>query len=327
MTVRSPVHARTAVAALSGLAIPQVSLSPGSLNFPDVTVGSTGLPLTVTVTNNRPTRVTFGSPRVAFTGPAAGDFSLQSTTCLNTLNSGASCNILVAFRPSAGGGRSATLAVNTNALNSPHLAALTGIGTTPLTITPTNVTFGSTNVGLTSAPQQVTIRNNQAVGVTFAPVSVTGDFALDVVGTTCGTTLGAAQSCVISLTMRPTVAGPRTGSLVITSGTTSSPIALSGIGINGVTASATSLTFAPQLVNTTSGPQQVLLTNHQAVPAAIGAIVSGDFAARRRLRGEHRGTEHLRGLDHVYANGGRHANGDSDVQQPGLLADSRVSYG
>ena len=281
LTVRSPVHARTAVAALSGLAIPQVSLSPGSLNFPDVTVGSTGLPLTVTVTNNRPTRVTFGSPRVAFTGPAAGDFSLQSTTCGNTLNSGTSCNILVAFRPSVGGARSATLAVNTNALNNPHLAALTGIGTTPLTVTPTNVTFGSTNVGLTSAPQQVTIRNNQAVGVTFAPVSVTGDFALDVVGTTCGTTLGAAQSCVISLTMRPTVAAPRTGSVVIASNTTDSPhtVVLSGSGINGVTASVTSLTFAPQLVNTTSGAQQVLLTNHQAVPALIGAIINGDYAA------------------------------------------------
>ena len=173
------------------------------------------------------------------------------------------------------------MGVNTNAFGSPHLAALSGIGTTPLTITPSSVSFSSTNVGLASTPQQVTVRNNQSVPVNSMSLSVSGDFAVDVVGTTCGPTLAATQSCVISLTMTPTVAGPRTGSLVITSDTTESPnaVALSGSGINGVTASVTSLTFASQLVDTTSGPQQVLLTNHQAVPAALGTLIAGDFAA------------------------------------------------
>jgi hypothetical protein len=61
-------------------------------------------------------------------------------------------------------------------------------------------------------------------------------------------------------------------------------VTFSASGVNGMTASVPSLTFASQLVGTTSGPQQIVLTNHQAVPAALGTVVSGDFGRERRLR-------------------------------------------
>jgi Quinohemoprotein amine dehydrogenase, alpha subunit domain III len=281
LTVQSPVPAQTSNVSLAGVALRPVTISPTSLDFLGVTVASTSAASTVTVTNNQPTALTFGAPLAGFTGAAASNYSIASTTCGTTLAGGASCNISVVLTPSVGGSRPATMGINTNAFGSPHQVTLAGIGTTPLTITPSNVSFGSTDVGLASAPQEVTIRNNQSVAVNSLALSVTGDFARDIVGTTCGATLAATQSCIVSLRMTPTIAGLRTGSLVITSDTTESPntVALNGSGTNGVTASVTSLTFAPQTVNTTSGAQQVVLTNHQVVPAAIGTIVTGDFAA------------------------------------------------
>ena len=88
------------------------------------------------------------------------------------------------FHPTIGGSRTATLGVNSNAYGSPHLVPLSGIGTTPLTISPLSVAFGSVNVGLASASQQVTVKNNQSVPVTFSSVTATNDFALTPVGPT-----------------------------------------------------------------------------------------------------------------------------------------------
>ena len=271
----------TATAALSGTALRPVTVAPASLTFTNTTVGSTSVPLQVTVTNQQPSVLTFANPRVSVTGAAIADFAETPGTCGATLAGGASCVVAITFHPTVGGSRQATLNINSNAFNSPNQVAVAGVGTTPLTISPGSLAFGSVNVGLASASQTIAIQNNQSVAAAITSLTFSGDFSRAPSGTTCGVTLPALQSCVVAVVATPTVAGARAGSLVITNDTSenTNTVTFSASGVNGMTASVPSLTFASQLVGTTSGPQQIVLTNHQAVPAALGTVVSGDFAA------------------------------------------------
>jgi hypothetical protein len=65
----------------------------------------------------------------SFTGTNAGDFiKVAGGTCGTTLGT-TSCTILVAFKPTATGARSATLVVTTSSdPTSPHSVTLTGSG-------------------------------------------------------------------------------------------------------------------------------------------------------------------------------------------------------
>src|SRR5260370_30002817 len=75
---------------------------------------------------------------------------------------------------------------------------------------------------------------------------------------TCGTTLAANASCSVSVTFSPTAHGAANGTLTLNSNLAGTPpsFALSGTGIASVaTLSPSSLTFAGQLVGTTSAAQ------------------------------------------------------------------------
>ena len=69
-------------------------------------------------------------------------------------------------------------------------AALTGIGTTAaaVVLTPTTLSFPSTNVGATSSPQTITISNTGATATTLQTPAVAGDFSI--LTSTCGPSLG-----------------------------------------------------------------------------------------------------------------------------------------
>jgi hypothetical protein len=103
-----------------------VTLSPGTLNFGTITVGSTSAPKTETVTNNQKVTLTINS--ITITGANAGDFTQTGTTCGGTLAAGAKCTITLTFTPSAKGIRNATLKLTDSASTSPQTAKLTGTG-------------------------------------------------------------------------------------------------------------------------------------------------------------------------------------------------------
>ena len=112
----------------SATAVARLSFSVPTLNAGSAAVGQT-LPGTLTLSN------TGGGAATLQVSIAGQDFALNAsaTTCGGTLAGGASCNIGVAFTPTAVGARSATLAVASNAPGSPTTAALTGTGTSPPT--------------------------------------------------------------------------------------------------------------------------------------------------------------------------------------------------
>jgi Abnormal spindle-like microcephaly-assoc'd, ASPM-SPD-2-Hydin/Galactose oxidase, central domain/Kelch motif len=109
--------------ALAGTGVAQiVTVSPPSVTFPNQYVGTSGLPQSVTITNNGSAAL-----NIASVTASPGDFGTLSA-CGSTLASGASCAVGVFFDPTASGTRTGTLTINDNASGSPQIVALGGTG-------------------------------------------------------------------------------------------------------------------------------------------------------------------------------------------------------
>jgi hypothetical protein len=111
--------------ALSGTG-QSITVSPSSLNFGTVAVGTTSAPKSVTVTNVGTITVTFTG--FVFAGAAAGDYLISGNTCGATIAAGANCSVSVEFKPTTTGTRNAKLNVKNNGGGSPASANLTGVG-------------------------------------------------------------------------------------------------------------------------------------------------------------------------------------------------------
>jgi uncharacterized protein (TIGR03437 family) len=114
-------------------------------------------------------------------------------------------------------------------LVAPHLKAQS--------VSAASLAFGNQAVGLTTAPQSVTVTNGTPE-LNIAGIAITGTNSADFAQTnTCGRYVPAGGSCVISATFTPTATGTRTASIKVTDNASSSPqmISLTGTGIAGYT--------------------------------------------------------------------------------------------
>lgn len=102
-----------------------VSLSPASLSFGSLRVGTASQAQSVTLTNEGTTSLSLSPPAIA--GANATDFSM-TTTCGSSLAAGKSCAVTVTFHPLAKGGRTASLQFSDNGGASPQTVALAGTG-------------------------------------------------------------------------------------------------------------------------------------------------------------------------------------------------------
>jgi len=100
-------------------------LTPTSLSFGSVKVGTTSAAKTVTLKNVGTTAITISSITIA--GTEAGDFG-ETNGCGSSLAASASCTISVTFKPTTTGNRSATLKVTDSAAGSPQQVGLSGTG-------------------------------------------------------------------------------------------------------------------------------------------------------------------------------------------------------
>jgi hypothetical protein len=211
---------------LTGTGIaPAVSLSPTSLKFGVTLVKNSSPPQNVTLTNT-------GNGSLSITSiSTTGDFS-QTNTCGSSVTAGASCTIIVTFKPTAPGTRTGTLSVTDNAPGSPQTVSLSGTGTV-VKLSATSINFGSQKVGTTSPPVPVTLSNAGTTTLTISSIKIGGADPKDFAETNnCGSSLGAGKSCTIKMTFSPTATGMRTASVAITDNGGGSPqhVALSGTG-------------------------------------------------------------------------------------------------
>jgi hypothetical protein len=109
---------------LSGTGVapgPILNANPTSLSFASTVVGNTTGTQAVTITNTGTASATVSGVSVSNT-----EFT-QSNNC-TTIAVNASCTVNVAFKPAAGGARSGTLTVASNANNAPTTVSLSGTG-------------------------------------------------------------------------------------------------------------------------------------------------------------------------------------------------------
>jgi hypothetical protein len=220
-------------AATGGPATP-ISLSKTSLTFKVVT-GGTSASQTITVTNTSGSTLTLG------TISASSDYAIVNNTCGTTLAASATCTFGITFDPVFVGAIEGSAAVAYTGNNSPQLVDLTGTSEADLTVAPAKETFAAQAVGTTSAAKAIKITNNSASAVTLSSVVPTGDFQIQLSGTTCsltGGTLAAGKNCTIEIQFAPTVSGSIVGALTVTNTASPNPllIALAGSGTNTATA-------------------------------------------------------------------------------------------
>jgi hypothetical protein len=155
-----------------------------------------------------------------------------------------------------------------------------------LTLSSLSLTFGDQVVGTTSAAQSATVTNAGNATVSVCSIIMSGDFGQT---NTCVGSLASKASCAVNVTFSPTASGTRSGSAQIVTADTASQqlIALSGKGVAPVVAlSTTGLTFAGQLISTTSAAQMVTLSNTGDGTLTItGVAATGDFAQTNTCNG------------------------------------------
>jgi hypothetical protein len=253
---------------------PAVGLSATSMNW-GLRLVNTSSTMVATLTNTGGAPLSITS--ITITGTNTTDF-VQTNTCGASVAVTASCTINVTFTPLATGARTASVQIADNAAGSPQSISLTGTGTNQaVALSPGALTFPKQVVGTTSMVQTMTLTNSSTSTVTISSITPTGDYTQT---NNCGSTLAVGRSCALNVTFRPTAAGSRPGSIVVTDNAAGSPqsAGLSGTG-TFVSLVPSVLSYSPaQPVNTTSPAQQIKLTNLGSTALTITSIkATGDF--------------------------------------------------
>ncbi len=255
------------------------TLTPSPFDFGTEPVGSTTGVQRFFWTNN-----TFFSATVS-AATTVGDFKLITNSCTN-VSVGASCELDVAFAPTALGVHAGTLTVVANTGSS--TATLSGTGISPLTVSNASLTFGKVDVGAT-ASQTLTISNVTAATLPLANPATTGDFRTT---STCAAVLAGHSSCTVTVSFEPSTTGTRTGTLnlgLVANASVSGALVssrLTGTGVDFSEAvgpvSAQTVAGLPIATTSTTAPiagfeNAVTLTCTTTAPASTCAPVSDGF--------------------------------------------------
>lgn len=249
-----------------------ITLTPVTVDFGSVALGSTSAALQVTAQNK-------GGADVSYTSNITGPFAIASNPCGTSVSAGSACQLTVTFTPAqegmASGALTFTDSVGTQAV------ALSGTGATPPTdsLSVSSLAFPDTIDGLLSAAQVVTLTNSGDLPLTSIAVSVSGSFQTS---SNCGTQLAGRSSCAISVLFAPIRPGTQTGTLTIVDAVHTQTVPLSGTGLQPpvLSVNPTSLSFPAQQAMQASPAQTLMVSNSGGAPMAnVGFQFMGPSAA------------------------------------------------
>jgi hypothetical protein len=229
LTLTDDARVSPQVIPLAGTGVngPFLTFSPASLNFGGQMLGVPSANQSVMLINTG--NATLNITSVGVTGTNATDFS-ETNNCGSSLAMGGSCTSSVVFKPTSLETRQADLVVNDNASGSPQMMNLEGVGVAAQAVpAPTSLNFSAQSVGVTSAPQTVSLSNPGNTALNISQVSASGDFSQT---NDCGASLAGHLTCTITVTFTPTALGQRSGSVAITDSASNSPqtVPLTGTG-------------------------------------------------------------------------------------------------
>jgi hypothetical protein len=256
----------------TGTAAAALTVSPASITFGTVTVGSTATQ-TVKVTNSGSESATISQMAISGTG-----VSVSGLTTPMTLAAGQAASFTVTYKPSSPGTLGGTVSITSNATDASLVIDLSATATSAavadLTVSPAAVTFGSVAVGSTET-QKVTVTNtgNGSAAISKLAFSGTG---VSVSGLTAPMTLAAGQATSFTVSYKPSSPGTLGGTVSISSNATdpSVVIDLSAIATSSTLGAVPSFASFGNVTVGSTTTQAIQLTNIGTAQIAISTITS-----------------------------------------------------
>ncbi|MGA8408255.1 MAG: choice-of-anchor D domain-containing protein [Candidatus Acidiferrales bacterium] len=246
---------------------PQLTISPASVSFGNVAVGSSA-PQSITLTNAGNATLTVSQATASGSG-----FSMSGATMPMSIAAGGHASFTATFAPTSAGAATGSISVVSNAPGSPAAIAMSGTGIQgQIGASPASVNFGSVGVG-SSGTQTITLTNSGTASVTISQATASGS-GFSISGLTTPKTLGAGLTTTLTAKLAPTSAGNPTGSISIVSNAPGSPltIALSGTATQPQLAATPSSAAFGNVVTGTNNSQTIDLTNGGTASVTITAV-------------------------------------------------------
>jgi hypothetical protein len=271
----------------TGVAPALVSIDQGPLyTYGTKAVGSTN-DFAFTVTNNGG----FVATGLAFSNLAA-PFSLPGGgTCGPTLSAGASCTVVVRYKPTAAVNSTGTLNIDYNdgvAAATTVTRNLDGTGAAPAAFTISNAGYDYGNIVVgNSAVKVFTVTNTGGIAATTvnvtglnAPFSFPGGYPGHAIAGACGATIAAGASCTINVQYAPTATGAHNNTFTFNFydgvGANTQTHSIQGTGVTPAlltVSDAPGYDFGPTAISTTS--TATLTINNSGSVAATGLSGTG----------------------------------------------------
>jgi hypothetical protein len=228
---------------------PKISVSPKSLNFGSLKVGTTSNPETITIRNTGKGDLIINSI-INIIGTNASQFN-QTNNC-SMISPGNLCTINVTFMPALPfGKKSAIISISSNDPKRPTVnVKLSGQAAPPkISVSPKSLNFGSVQVGNTSSPKIITIKNTSISDLVISDINITGTNAGEFNQTNECSTISPGNSCAINATFTPTTpSGAKSATISISSNDTKKPIVnvkIKGKAVGSGLATLISITVTP----------------------------------------------------------------------------------
>jgi hypothetical protein len=189
--------------------------SPPAFAFAATVIGQ-NRSTTITITNSGNLAST--PAMTSLSGPGAAAFELTGDDCSGSpLAAGASCSIVVTFKPSTATAQDAILRISGGPVDVNVMLTGNGVLPSALSAAPALVNFGSTVTGVASAVSDLTITNTGGSVSGVPVVALAGANAAEfaIVNNGCMAALTAGQSCKIGLRFTPTARGARAANVGI----------------------------------------------------------------------------------------------------------------
>lgn len=266
------------VVPLSGTGtFPVGGVSPTSVNYGNVTIGTTSPAAALTISNTGNADLVFQTPIAVLGGSRPGSYAFggSGTTCSSTVVAGSSCILTVTYTANRLSAETATLTLKSNVADIVVSLSGAGIAATTAAVqgSPNPDNAGSVIQGVTGSTRTITILNSGNVTWQLASDTITGANAADfaILGTTCSGDVAPGSSCNITYTFTPGGVGSRTATLNIGVAQDVGNYTLTVTNSGGTSSySLASNPPAPSLTSTWSMP-----TN--PTPAS-SALISGAFS-------------------------------------------------
>jgi Abnormal spindle-like microcephaly-assoc'd, ASPM-SPD-2-Hydin len=249
-----------------------VGLSPGSLSFGQIAVGSTSSAQSVTVGNAGVAAVSVSS------STAGAPFSISTNACGSSLAANSDCEISVVFKPTQLGMATGILTLVDAAGTQTVALSGTGAATATDVLSPSSLAFPATVSGQLSTAQNVVLTNSGDLPLNSIAASTSAGFQAS---DNCGGSLAGHASCAISVVFAPTQVGGQSGTLKVSDASQTQTVALSGTGLQPPSLSVNSaqISFAAQPVGSASAPATLNVSNTGgAAMANVGFQITGPAA-------------------------------------------------